>query len=290
MGKIVRAISADGGVICYAIDSTDIVADAKAIHKTSKTITAALGRLLTAASLMGSMLKGKDDSITLRMVGNGPVEALIAVSDSMGNVRGYSTDCEIEPELNQYGKLNVSAAIGNEGTLYVIKDLGLKEPYIGQSPIVSGEIAEDITNYFAASEQIPTVCALGVLVSKDNKAVISAGGYIIQLLPGVTDEEITRLEENINKLPSISKMIADGLTPEQIAFEALNGFDPNIIDEFNVKYKCNCSRERVERMLISLGREELLSMADEQKLTEVDCHFCNKKHRFNSEELRELAK
>lgn len=288
MGELVRAISENGGVVAFAIDSTDIVSQMERIHRTSAVVTAGLGRLLTAASLMGSLLKNKDDSITLRMKGNGPAGSLIAVSDYMGNVRGYVENPIVELELNKFGKLDVSGAIGKEGTLSVVKDIGLKDPYVGQIPLVSGEVAEDITAYYANSEQIPTACGLGVLVAPD-LSVLSAGGYIIQLLPGTTDEEITQIEENIRNMPPVSTMLNDKKTPEDICKMALNGFNPEVLDRMNCSYKCNCSRERVEKALISLGKEELIAMADENTTQKVNCHFCNKIYRFNSKELRDLV-
>ena len=288
MGTLIRALSGDGSVVCHAVDSTDIAAKAEQIHATSATVTAALGRLLTAASLMGSQLKGEKDSITLRLNGDGPAGVLIAVSDCAGNVRGYVENPVVEIPLNQYGKLDVAGAVGRQGNLFVMRDLGLKEPYIGQTPIVSGEIAEDITYYYATSEQIPTVCALGVLVNTD-LTVISAGGFLLQLLPGASEECIKRLEAAVNQLPPVTRLIADGATPKDIAFLALDGFSPTVVEERQVAYRCNCSRERVEKALVSVGKEELYQMAAEQPVTEVDCHFCNKKYRYSPEELRALA-
>jgi len=289
MGSYVHAISADGNVMCQAVDSTDIVAQAERIHVTSATVTAALGRLLTAASLMGSQLKGEEDSLTLRINADGPIGALIAVSDSSGNVRGYVENPVVEIPLNQYGKLDVAGAVGRQGNLFVMRDLGMREPYIGQTPIVSGEIAEDITHYYAASEQTPTVCALGVLVNTD-LTVISAGGFLLQLLPGAPEEIIEQVEAAVNGMPPVTKMLAEGSTPQDIVRKALDGFSPAILEERRVAYQCNCSRERVERALISIGREELCKMAGEQPVTEVDCHFCIKKYRFSPIELRALAK
>lgn len=288
MGKITSVLAADGLVFCHAIDSTDIVARAEQIHRTSATVTAALGRLMTAASLMGSMLKGENDSITVRISGDGPMGVGIAVSDSGGNVRGYVENPIVEIPLNSYGKLDVAGAVGKNGYLYVMRDLGLKEPYISQTPIVSGEIAEDFTNYYAVSEQTPTVCALGVLVDTD-LTVLYAGGFIAQLMPGASEETISRLEENMDALPPVTRMLADGLTEEQIALRVLAGFDPAIVSSAQVEYRCNCSRERVERALISLGKEELIKMANEQPVTEVDCHFCNRKYRYSHVEIRALT-
>ncbi len=289
MGKLVRTISHEGGVICIAVDSTDAIAKMEQIHKTSAVITAAEGRLLTAASIMGTLLKSKDDSITLRMEGNGPVGHLIAVSDGSGNVKGYMTNPVVELPLNAKGKLDVAGAVGNDGFLYVIRDMGMKEPYIGQVPIVSGEIAEDITSYYAISEQIPTVCGLGVLVGQD-LSVKAAGGFLVQLLPGATDEEIDMLEANINSLKPVSQMIEEGMTPQEIAFKVLEGFEPELLDEYNMDYVCDCCRDRVERALISIGKTELLKMAEEEQQVEVGCQFCDKKYVFTRHQLKELAK
>lgn len=289
MDKLIRVISEDGGVVCYCIDSTEIVRRAEEIQKTSAVVTAALGRLLTAASIMGANLKSDDCSLTLRLNGGGPSGTVMAVSDAEGNVRGYAANPIVELPLNQYGKLDVAGAVGKEGTLNVMKDFGFGDPYIGQIPIVSGEIAEDITHYFATSEQIPTVCGLGVLVNPD-LTVRAAGGYIIQLLPGADEECISRLEHNLDNMDPVSKMISEGLSPEEIAFRALEGFAPQVLDERKVEYRCSCSKERVERALISLGREELESMANEQEQTEVSCHFCNRNYHFSSKEIRALIK
>jgi molecular chaperone Hsp33 len=287
MGKIIRAITADGSARLFLEISTDIVQRAQQIHSTSKTVTAVLGRALTAASLMGSMLKAKDDSITLRINGGGPAGSLIAVTDYVGNVRGYVAEPIVEIPLNKFGKLDVAGAVGKEGMLSVVKDIGLKDPYVGQIPIVSGEIAEDITAYYATSEQIPTACGLGVLVDTD-LTVISAGGYIIQLLPGVTDEEISQIEKNIQGMPPVSSMLRDNMTPEDICNRALEGFNPQILDTMDCKYKCNCSRERVEKALLSMGAQEIEEMISENKMHSVNCHFCNKVYKFNTNELKDL--
>ena len=277
MGKIVRTLSKDGLVMCCAVDSTDAVARMEQIHKTSAVVTAAEGRLLTAASIMGTMLKSTKDSVTLRMEGDGPVGMLIAVSDGTGNVKGYVGNPIVEIPLNKQGKLDVSGAVGSEGFLYVIKDMGMKEPYIGQVPIISGEVAEDITNYYATSEQVPTVCGLGVLVNPD-LTVSAAGGYLLQLLPGASDAEITHLEQNVAALPSVTELLRSGASLEQIMEQALAGFAPNVLDEQQVRYQCDCSQARVERALLSLGRDELAEMAAEGKPVEVSCHFCDKKY------------
>lgn len=289
MAKIVRTISKDTSVVASAIDALDIVSEIERIHKTSAVVTAALGRLSIAASLIGNGLKGENDSVTIRMNGGGATGILIAVSDSRGNVKSYVGNPIVELPLNRYGKLDVSGAVGKDGTLSVVKDLGLKEPYVGQVPIVSGEIAEDIANYFAASEQIPTVCGLGVLVNPD-LTVKAAGGYLIQLLPFADESCIDILEANVNKLPPVTSMLDSGMSAEDIAKSVLDGLEPEVMDSFEVNYKCDCSKERVERALVSLGMEELVKMAEEQDSTEVCCHFCDKKYVFSKDEIVTLSK
>lgn len=289
MAKIVRTISKDASVVATAIDATDIVAEIERIHKPSAVVTAALGRLSIAASLIGLGLKGDNDSVTIRLNGDGPAGILIAVSDSRGNVKSYVGNNIVEIPLNKYGKLDVAGAVGRQGTLSVVKDLGLKEPYVGQVPIVSGEIAEDIASYFAVSEQIPTVCGLGVLVNPD-LSVKAAGGYLVQLLPFADEKCIDVLENNVNTLPSVTQMLTSGMSAEEIAMKVLDGLEPNVLDELSCAYKCDCSKERVEKALISLGREELTKMAAEEDVTEVCCHFCDKKYRFTREEVRALIK
>lgn len=287
MASLIRSISKSGRIICMAVDSTDIAAKAEQIHKTSATVTAALGRLFTAATLMGVMLKKEEDSITLRVQGGGPAGLLIAVTDGLGNVRGDVENPVVEIPLNNLGKLDVAGAVGKNGSLSVVKDLGMREPYVGQVPIVSGEIAEDITQYYAVSEQIPTVCALGVLVNPD-LTVRAAGGFLIQLLPGAEEEEIDRLEKNIASLPSVTKMLDGGASPEQICCWAMEGFDPQILERMQTEYRCTCSRKRVERALVSLGKDELQQMIQEEEKIEVNCHFCDKKYHFSRTDLQNL--
>ncbi|CDZ24110.1 33 kDa chaperonin [[Clostridium] cellulosi] len=289
MSKLIRAITSDGGIVAFGIDSKSIVSRAEQIHKTSAVMTAALGRLLTVTSMMGIMLKGKDDTVTVRIHGDGPAGHLIAVSDSNGNVRGYADNPVVEIPLNQYGKLDVSGAVGKNGTVFVSKDMGLKEPYNGQTPLISGEIAEDITQYFAVSEQIPTVCALGVLVDTD-LSVKAAGGYIIQLLPFADDSIIDKLEDNLKTIQPVSTMLNVGHTPEDIIRSVLKGFDVEILDENEVEYKCNCSAERVERALRSLTKDELQSMINEQGGAEARCHFCDKVYTFSKSDLEAILK
>ncbi|MBP0964611.1 MAG: Hsp33 family molecular chaperone HslO [Oscillospiraceae bacterium] len=288
MSIIYRSISKDASVVASAIDATDIVAEIERIHKPSAVVTAALGRLSVAASLIGNGLKGEEDSVTLRVKGGGPAGTLIAVADSRGNVKSYVSNPIVEIPLNQYGKLDVAGAVGRDGTLSVIKDIGLKEPYSGQVPLVSGEIAEDIASYFAVSEQIPTVCGLGVLVNPD-LTVKAAGGYLIQLLPFADETCIDVLEKNINSLPSVTNMLVSGMTGSDIALKVLEGLESNILDSINVSYKCDCSRERVSKALIGMGSDELRSLAEEQETAEVCCHFCDKKYYFTREELLQLA-
>ncbi len=288
MGRIVRVISKDASVVCSAIDGKDIVGEIERIHKTSAVVTAALGRLSLGASLLGFGLKGKNDTVTVRMNGDGPAGALIAVADSFGNVKSYVQNPVVELPLNSFGKLDVRGAVGRNGTLSVVKDLGLKEPYSGQVPIVSGEIAEDITSYLAISEQIPSVCALGVLVNPD-LSVANAGGYLIQLLPFAPESAIDVIENNIRGLQSVTQLYSKGMTVDEIAMKTLEGLEPNILDDFEVSYKCDCSRERVERALQSIGEKDLREMAQEET-TEVKCHFCDKSYSFTSEEILALIK
>lgn len=288
MGKLVRSISQDGTLIMMAADTTDMVEEAQRIHQTSAVTSAALGRLLTASSLMGSMLKGENDSITLRLNGGGPAGSVIAVSDSHGNARGYVINPVVEIPLNIKGKLDVAGAVGTDGSLTVIKDLNLKEPYIGQTPIISGEIAEDITSYYAVSEQIPTVCALGVLVNPD-LSIKAAGGFIIQLLPTAFDDTIDAVERCIEGIPSVTQMLTAGLSPEDICRRVLSEFELDILDESNPVYECKCSRERVEAALISTGIESLEELTQDEK-TEVSCQFCDKKYCFTPDDIRKLIR
>lgn len=283
MSRIVRTISADASVVCSAVDGTDIVAEIERIHETSAVVTAALGRLALGCSLIGFGLKDKDDSVSIKINGGGPIGSMVAVSDSFGNVKAYCDNSVVELQLKQNGKLDVGSAVGRNGTVTVIKDLGLKEPYVGQTELISGEIAEDITNYFAVSEQTPTVCALGVLVNPD-LTVRRAGGFLLHLLPFAPDECIDIIEKNIAGMPSVTSMMEAGLTAEEIAMKALEGLEPNILDNFEVSYKCDCSRERTERILYSLPEKDINSLAEDD-VTEVICHFCGKAYRFTRDEI-----
>lgn len=288
MDKIIRCISEDGSITVTAADTSDIVFTAQKIHVTSPAATAALGRLLTASSLMGAQMKSKDASVTLRVNGDGPLGAVIAVGDSSGNCRGYVMNPGCETAYYDNGKINVSAAVGKSGILNVMKDFGSGDPYIGQVELVSGEIAEDITSYYAASEQLPTVCALGVLLNKDNHEAMLSGGFLIQLLPTATDESITMLEKSISKLEPVTTMLAKGMSIEDICRKALDGFKLDILDESPINYVCSCSREKVENSIRTLKDDEIRSLADELGYAEAVCHFCNKKHRFSKLQLEKI--
>ena len=285
MANLIRGLSENGGVVFCGVDSTDIVRRAEQLHTTSATCSAALGRLLTGASLMGAMLKDDRDQITLRVSGGGPAGVVIACTDGTGNVKGCIDNPLVELPTKANGHLDVGGAVGTDGVLTVIRDNKLqKEPTIGQVPLVSGEIAEDITSYYAVSEQVPTVCALGVLVDKD-LTILCAGGYLLQLLPGATDEEITRLEQNIAAMPSVTEMLRAGKTPKDMMEMAMAGFDPEVLDQRQVDYRCDCSTQRTREMLLSLGRKELEKMRDEDPHCEVVCHFCHTKYEFDLNQL-----
>ena len=289
MSNLIRGISENGGVVFCGVDSTEIVRTAEQLHHTSATCSAALGRLLTGASLMGSMLKDDGDSITLRVAGGGPTGTVVACTDGTGNVKGCIDHPLVELPLKANGHLDVGGAVGKNGVLTVIRDNRLqKEPTVGQVPLVSGEIAEDLTSYYAYSEQVPTVCALGVLVDTD-LTIACAGGFLLQLLPGATDAEITQLEQNIAAMPSVTELLREGKTPEDMMNLALAGFNPNVLDEREVQYKCDCSKERTEEMLLSLGRKELEKLRDEDPDCEVVCHFCHTKYHFDLNQLVEKA-
>lgn len=272
-----------------AVDSTDICAAAEQLHHTSAVATAALGRLLTAASLMGNALKDDAQSITLRITGGGPIGTVTAVSDDKGNVRGCVTNPFVELPLKPNGKLDVSGAVGTDGNLYVLKDLGMRDPYNGCVPLVSGEIAEDITSYFAVSEQIPTVCALGVLINPD-LTVKCAGGYIIQLLPAADgcEEVISKLEKSISEIKPITALMDEGCDIEEIVRRALNGFEVELLQESVAEYHCGCSRERSRKILKGLSAEELEKLAKEQPEIEIGCSFCNSVYKFSADELRQI--
>jgi molecular chaperone Hsp33 len=289
MQNLVRMMDENGVLCVLAVDSTEIVREMHALHNTSKVVSAALGRLLTGASLMGSMLKGEQDTITLNIRADGPCSPLTAVSDSRGFVRGYAGKERVDLPLNGKGKLDVSGAVGKNGTLTVVKDLGLREPYVGQVPLVSGEIAEDITAYYAASEQTPTVCALGVLTDKETEEILCAGGFMIQLLPTAMDEDIDKVEKGLQNIRPVTTMLFEGMTPEQICRAVLPEFKLSVLDTAETRYFCPCSRERMERALLSTGKQALSEMAEDEQ-TEVTCNFCNRKYVFTKAEMLALLK
>ena len=284
---IVRAMTADGFVKAMAISSTHLVERARNIHKTTPTATAALGRVLTAASMMGNLQKVENGALTLQVKGNGPLGTILATSDAVGNVRGYVHNPSITLLEKYAGKLDVGAAVGTDGMLTVIRDLQMKEPYIGSVALVSGEIADDVTAYFAQSEQTPTACALGVLVDTDQSVKV-AGGYLIQLLPGAPEEVISRLEQGIAKAGAVTPMLSDGLAPEDILHRVMADFELEFLETTEVCYKCYCSRARVASTLITVGKKDLQEMIDEGKTIEVNCHFCNTNYSFTVEELKEI--
>ena len=287
MDEIIRMITGDGMVKAVAVTGRDMVERARQIHKTLPVATAALGRTLMAASMMGDMLKEEDGSVTLQIKGGGPLGAITAVSDSRGNPRGYLQNGQVDIPRKYQGKLDVGTAVGSSGSLTVMKDMGLKEPYIGSVQLVSGEIAEDITAYFVESEQVPTACALGVLVDKD-QSVAAAGGYLVQLLPGADESAIQRLEESIARLGPVTDALHGGADAVQLLERVLEGQEPELLERRPVAYKCYCSRERVSRAIISMGKEEMQSLIEEQGGAELTCQFCDKVYRFTKEDLQEL--
>lgn len=277
MGNCIRAISENGGVIFCGVDSTEMVREMERLHHTSAVTSAALGRLLTAAGMMGVLLKSDDNTVTLRVKGGGPAGTVLATANGKGEVKGYVDEPVVELPPRADGKLDVGGAVGREGTLTVVKSLGMKEPYTGQIPLVSGEIAEDITSYYATSEQTPTVCGLGVLVEKD-LSIASAGGFLLQLLPGATEEEITQLEQNIAGMQSVTQLLSEGKTPHDMMEIALAGFAPQVLDEQTICYHCGCTQQRVEHMMLSLGKGEMERLLSEEPTAEAVCQYCNKKY------------
>lgn len=289
MGKLVRAMTADGFVKAVAVDAKDMVERARQIHKTLPTATAALGRLLAGCSMMGNMQKVDNGSLTLQVKGGGPLGTVMAVSDAVGNVRGYVQNPQVSVLEKYRGKLDVGAAVGTDGMLTVIRDLQMKEPYVGSVALVSGEIAEDITSYFVQSEQTPTACALGVLVDTD-QSVRAAGGYLVQLLPGAPDSVIDTLEQNIAQAGPVTALLDGGLSPEDMLRRVLDGMEVEILETTEVEYRCYCSRRRVEATLISLGRKELTDIVREGENIEISCQFCDTIYKFTPEEIGEILK
>ena len=285
---IVRATAANHQVRIFAATTKELVEEARRRHETSTVATAALGRLLTAGAMMGAMQKGEEDKLTLQIKCSGPIKGLTVTADAKANVKGYVENPDVMLPPNKNGKLDVGGAL-DMGVLSVIKDMGLKEPYVGQTHLVSGEIAEDLTYYFATSEQVNSSVALGVLMSRDN-TVRQAGGFILQLMPFAGEEVITALESNLKDLPSVTAMLDEGMTPEMMLDRVLAGLDYEILDTIETKFKCDCSRKKVEKVVISIGKKEIQALIDEGKPAQVHCHFCNTNYDFSVEELKQLLK
>ncbi len=283
---IIRATAGDHQIRAFAATTRDLVEHARQAHNTSPVASAALGRLLTAGAMMGIMMKGEEDLLTIKIQGSGPIEGLTVTADSKGGVKGYVYNPSIMLPPNSAGKLDVGGAVG-EGVLTVISDIGLKEPYVGQTILVGGEIAEDLTYYYATSEQTPSSVALGVLMNKDN-TVRQAGGFIIQLLPGASDEMIDKLEKRLSEITSITSLLDQGNTPEMILEHILGDMGIDIMEQIPTRFYCNCDKKRVEKALISIGRKELLEMIEEGEPIEVNCHFCSKNYEFTAEDLKDL--
>ena len=288
MDYILRATAGNGAVRVFVANTRETVEKAFEYHKTSPVISAALGRALTGAAMMGSMLKGEDDMLTLQIKGDGPAGIITVTSDSKSRVKGYAGNPRVELPLTEDGKLDVKTAIG-KGTLTVMKDMGLKEPYVGQIPLTSGEIAEDLTYYFAKSEQTPSAVALGVLVDKDY-SIKQAGGFIIQLMPEADEDTIFSLEIKLNEIEPVTTMLEKGMTPEDIMDYLIGDLEPNILDKVPVEYYCNCSRERVEKALVSIGKKEIAKIIEEDGKATLHCHFCNKDYEFGEEDLMKILK
>ena len=284
---IVRASAADGQIRVFAATTRDLVEKARKIHGTSPVATAALGRLLTGAAMMGSMMKGMSDVLTVQIMGDGPIGSMTVTADSMSRVKGFVQNPEVMLPASKEGKLDVGGAVGM-GMLRVIKDLGLKEPYVGETELISGEIAEDLTVYFATSEQTPSSVALGVLMNRDN-TVAQAGGFIIQLMPDARSEVISHLEKKLTEVTSVSGLLEEGMTPEEILEYIFAGFDLKLLDKIPTSYYCNCSKDRVEKALISLGTKELNAMIEDGEPITMNCHFCDTSYTFSVDELKKLV-
>ena len=285
---IIRAIAANDQIRAFAAVTTETVETARQDHNTSPVATAALGRLLTAGAMMGTMMKGDKDILTLQIKAGGPLEGITVTADSKGRVKGYVGNPDVCIPANSKGKLDVAGAVG-VGFMNVIKDMGLKEPYVGQVALQTSEIAEDLTYYFATSEQVPSAVGLGVLMNKDN-TVRQAGGFIVQLMPFAEEEVISRLEQNVQKINSVTNLLEEGHTPESLLEKVLEGFDIQINEKMDTRFHCNCSKERVAKALISIGRKELNEMIQEGKPIEMNCHFCNTNYNFTVEELKEILR
>lgn len=289
MSYILRGTSKNHGIRIFAADTTSMVEEARSLHNTSPVASAALGRALTASSIMGIMMKGDNDKLTLSINGKGPLGTIVCVADSKGTVKGYVSNPLVDIPNRADGKLDVGSAVGINGLVTIIKDMGMKEPYTGQYPLVNGEIAEDLTAYYAYSEQQPSAIALGVLVDVDY-SIKAAGGFIVQLMPEAEEKDIDILEKNLSQITSVSHLIDDGKTPEDLINLVLKNLEPMIYEKIPVKYKCDCSRERIEKALISIGKKDLDEIIKEDKLAEISCHFCNTVYHFNEAELIDLRK
>ena len=285
---IVRATAANASIRAFAVTGRELVETARKAHDTSPVVTAALGRLMMGGVMMGAMLKGENDLLTLQVNGDGPIKGMTVTADAKGNVKGYAIEPQVMLPPNAAGKLDVGGAVGS-GVLRVIKDMGLKEPYVGQTVLQTGEIAEDLTYYFATSEQVPSCVGLGVLMEKDN-TVKQAGGFVIQLMPFTEDEVISKLEENIKKFPSVTSVLDEGKTAEEMLEILLDGLDMEITDTMPAQFYCNCDKKRVEKAIISIGKKDIEEMIAENKDIEVNCHFCNTSYTFSVEELKEMLK
>lgn len=285
---LVKALGYNGQVRAYAVATTETVGEAQRRHHTWPTASAALGRAVTAGVMMGAMLKG-DEKLTIKIEGGGPIGVILVDSNAKGEVRGYVTNPQVHFDLNEHGKLDVRRAVGTEGMMSVVKDIGLRDYFTGQVPIVSGELGEDFTYYFTVSEQVPSSVGVGVLVNPDN-TIQSAGGFIIQLMPGTEDETITEIENHLQTIPPVSKMVQMGLTPEEILEQLLGEGHVQVLEKMPVSFECRCSRERISNALISLGKEEIEDMIETDGKAEAQCHFCNEKYHFSKEDLEELVK
>ena len=285
---IIRAIAANDQIRAFAAVTTETVETARQDHNTSPVATAALGRLLTAGAMMGTMMKGDKDILTLQIKAGGPLEGITVTADSKGRVKGYVGNPDVCIPANSKGKLDVAGAVG-VGFMNVIKDMGLKEPYVGQVALQTSEIAEDLTYYFATSEQVPSAVGLGVLMNKDN-TVRQAGGFIVQLMPFAEESTIAKLEENVQKITSVTNLLEEGHTPESLLEKVLEGFDMEINEKVPTEFYCNCSKERVEKAVISVGKKEIQDMIDEGKDIEVKCHFCNTAYKYTVDELKDILK
>lgn len=283
---IVRATAADNAIRAFAITARDLTEQARSFHQTAPVVTAVLGRLLCAGAMMGTMMKGADDLMTLQVIGDGPMKGITVTADAAGHVKGYPNVSLVELPPNAMGKLDVGSAVGN-GILRVIRDMGLKEPYVGTTQLQTGEIAEDLTYYFASSEQVPSSVGLGVLVDKDC-SVRQAGGFIIQLMPFTGDEVIARLEQNIQHLKSVTDMLEQGYTPEQMLEDLLDGLEVTVTDRIPAAFQCNCSKERITKALLSISKKDIQSMIDDNEPIEVKCQFCNTAYQFQVDELQNL--